>query len=629
MSGPYRYKAFISYAHADRKTAELLFRRIETFRTPKGLVGTSGLWGAVPARLTPAFRDREELSTASALGDVLTNALKDSEFLVVLCSPAAARSRWVNEEIRTYRSMHGAQRVLAIIAEGDPAAPVGEGLAGCFPPALLAPAVAGGAPEEPIAADLRGDGDGDRLAFLKLAAGMLGVGLDDLVHREARRRHRIQAAITALSSAIALVFAAVALFAVEQRKEAERQRAIAVDERDTAASALDYLVGIFAIANPATENPKTITALTVLDRGRKKIDETFADKPAVQAKLLGAMGDIYANLGEVETAKATLEAAISKPGGAFEDRLDAEFRLADVLTKSVKTEEAAKVLDGIETRLADAEGLAPARLALFQGRLSERRGDVDWYAARDARALDHYSAAKLHYAAAGAEARVFLARAASTRGIILSRNKRFEEAAMELGEALGMQRDLHGADHLETAIALHNLAYMHFEAGATDKAASELSRAIEVYKRVLEPNHPTASTAILLLARILEKSGDRRAAVAAHRESVASAKAAFGPDNENVGFRLLFLAKAEADSGLSDVALATIDEAQAIYDARFPAGDFNHGDIDVYRALVLAAAGRRAEAREKCAEGLAILARNLAAEDPYLAEMKAHCAPIG
>lgn len=629
MTGPYRYKAFLSYAHADRKTAAWLFRRIERFRTPQGLVGADGRWGEVAARLTPVFRDREELPTMSALGEALLAALKESEFLIVLCSPAAARSRWVNEEIRAFRALNGAARVLSIIAEGDPAAAVGEGQSGCFPPALLAPEAEGGPPVEPIAADLRGDGDGDRLAFLKLAAGLLGVGLDDLVHREARRRQRVQAAITALSSSVALVLAATTLFAVEQRKEAERQRSIAEDERDTAAAALDYLAGIFEIANPATENPKTITALTVLDRGRRRIEETFADKPAVQAKLLGVMGEVYANLGEGETARATLEAAIAKPGGSLEDRLDALFRLADLETKSVKTGAAAETLDKAAGALA-AEGAAlpPARLALYEGRLAERRGDIDWYAARDESALGHYGAAKARYAAAGEEGRVFLARAASTRGIILARNKRFAEAEAELREAQAMQIALHGPDHLETAVADHNLAYMHFEAGALESAVEELNRAIAVYRRVLEPDHPTASTAILLLGRILEKKGDRAAAVEAHRESVRTAKAAYGPDNENVGFRLLYLAKAEADAGRPEEGLQSLAAAQAIYDARFPAGDFNHGDILVYRAVVLDRAGRRGEARAACAEGLAILARNLAAQDPYLAEMRAWCAPV-
>ena len=312
MTGPYRYKAFISYAHADKKTAAWLFRRIETFRTPRALIGAGGEWGQIGERLTPVFRDREELSTTHALGEKLLEALKSSEFLIILCSPNSARSRWVNEEIKAFRAVRGPERVLAIISEGDPGAPVGEGLLGCFPPALLAPAVEGGKPEEPIAADLRGDGDGDRLAFLKLAAGLLGVGLDDLVHREARRRQKFLAGITALASTLAFVFAGIALFAIEQRNEAQRQRVIALDERDTATSALDYLVGIFRNADPGTENPKNITALTILDRGMKDIDRTF---PRLDVCLYNASARAPGPITDVDRDQARSALMVSAYGG--------------------------------------------------------------------------------------------------------------------------------------------------------------------------------------------------------------------------------------------------------------------------------------------------------------------------
>lgn len=628
MAETYRYKAFISYSHADKKQAEWLFRRIETFRTPRPLVGADGLWGPVAARLTPVFRDREELSTAHALGEVLTAALQSSEFLIVLCSPASANSRWVNEEIKAFRAMHGAARVLAIIATGEPGGAVGPGLPGCFPPALLAPAIEGGAPEEPIAADLRGDGDGDKLAFLKLAAGLLGVGLDDLVHREARRRQKVLAGVTAIASTASFLFAGIALFALEQRDEARRQEAIAADERDTATSALDYLVGIFRIANPATENAKTITALTVLERGLKDIDTTFTDKPKVQAKLLGVMGDVYANLGAVDLAAKTLEAAIAKPEGAIEDRLDAQLRLADVLTKAFKLEQAETLLATFENDLNNADGARAGQalgVEILRGRLAERRAEIEFQRARDDEAIAAFAIAKEHFAKGGGEARVLLARASSSRGVMLSRAKRFDEARRELEFAIALQKELHGAEHLETAAATHNLAYMFFEAGDLDPAETTMAEAVAIYDRVLEPTHHLNAVAATLLGRIREADGDFMGAVEAHRKAVAVEKAVYGPASENVGYGLLYLSLAQAKSGAPEDGLKSLDEAQAIYDVNFKPGDFNHGDIKVYRALVLGAAGRRDEALALCTDGLKMLADNLNPGDPYLTEMKGNC----
>ena len=69
-------------------------------------------------------------------------------------------------------------------------------------------------------------------------------------------------AITAASSTIAVVTVGLAIYA-------EGQRRVAVEQRDLAESSLDFLVGTFEIANPATENPRTITALTILDRASR------------------------------------------------------------------------------------------------------------------------------------------------------------------------------------------------------------------------------------------------------------------------------------------------------------------------------------------------------------------------
>ena len=95
----YRYKAFISYSHADEAWARWLHRSIEAYRVPRKLVGSKTAVGEVPARIKPIFRDRDELSSAVDLGSTVKQALSDSENLIVVCSPAGAASLWVREEI--------------------------------------------------------------------------------------------------------------------------------------------------------------------------------------------------------------------------------------------------------------------------------------------------------------------------------------------------------------------------------------------------------------------------------------------------------------------------------------------------------------------------------------------------
>ena len=98
----------------------------------------------------------------------------------------------------------------------------------CFPPSLRVHFDSRGRPTaqraEPIAADLREEGDGRQMGLLKIAAGMMGVGLDDLAQREAQRRHRRLYAITAASVAGMLFTSGLAYTAIDARDEARDQR---------------------------------------------------------------------------------------------------------------------------------------------------------------------------------------------------------------------------------------------------------------------------------------------------------------------------------------------------------------------------------------------------------------------
>ena len=131
MSTPARYKAFISYSHADEAWATWLHKALEAYRVPTKLVGRESPVGAIPKKLFPIFKDRDELASAHQLGSELEKALHDSASLIVLCSPRAAQSKWVNEEIKLYKAMGRAERVFCLIVDGEP----GDADRECFPEA--------------------------------------------------------------------------------------------------------------------------------------------------------------------------------------------------------------------------------------------------------------------------------------------------------------------------------------------------------------------------------------------------------------------------------------------------------------------------------------------------------------
>jgi tetratricopeptide (TPR) repeat protein len=225
-----RYYAFLSYSHQDEELADWLHRELEKFRVPHALAGRLTEHGAIPRRLTPIFRDQHELSAADDLADGIEAALASSQFLVVLCSPAAAASRWTNAEIEAFKRTRPEGCVLAAIASGEPFASdmPGREAEECFPPALRYRYDRRGRSTskraEPLAADLRGGHDGQRTGLLKLIAGMLGVGLDELVQRETTRRHRQLGWLAAASLAGMAVTSTLAVAAFHARNEAREQR---------------------------------------------------------------------------------------------------------------------------------------------------------------------------------------------------------------------------------------------------------------------------------------------------------------------------------------------------------------------------------------------------------------------
>jgi tetratricopeptide (TPR) repeat protein len=246
--GTFRYKAFISYSHKDRDWSAWLQRALENYRVPKRLVGNEGEFGPVPRRLAPVFRDREDLPSASDLSAKVKESLEFSETLIVICSPAAAQSRWVNEEIRQFKSLGREERVLALIVEGDPQSKDPDQQ--CFPPALTVSA--DGSPCEPLAADARKWADGKLLAKLKIVAGVLGIRLDELRRRNMQRSRRIWTFATVTSVAMLLLTGTLVFTTFSSQKEARLQRT-------NTEELLSYMLGNLKRLDP-------IVGLEVLDR---------------------------------------------------------------------------------------------------------------------------------------------------------------------------------------------------------------------------------------------------------------------------------------------------------------------------------------------------------------------------
>ena len=313
-----RYYAFLSYSHRDKELADWLHRELERFRVPSALAGKLTANGVVPRRLVPVFRDQQDLSAGDDLAEEIKAALAASQFLIVLCSPEAAKSRWTNQEIESFKRTRPEGCVLAAVASGEPFASdlPGHEEEECFPPALRYKYDRRGRQTtkraEPLAADFREEENGRRLAFLKLVAGMLGVGLDELVQRETTRRHRRMAWLAAASLAGMAVTSTLAVTALRARDSAREQRR-------EAEGLVEFMVG------DLREKLEPIGRLDALDGvgsrvlsyySRQDTSDLSDDALLQRSRALNLMAEVTYNRGNLDQAERLYQQAMASSGEA-------------------------------------------------------------------------------------------------------------------------------------------------------------------------------------------------------------------------------------------------------------------------------------------------------------------------
>ena len=290
-----KYKAFISYSHKDERWARWLHRSLETYRVPKLVVDKNQL---ASNRLVPIFRDRDELTSSGDLSKAILDALSESESLIVICSPDAADSRWVNEEIMQFKKMGKRDRVLYLLV-GDPDL--------SFPPAALVDVDGDGfatsEETEPLAADARTQGDGRNDAKLKIIAGLLRIGFDGLRRRESRRRHRRMLSISAGSILGMALAVTLSIFAFISRNEADKQRILAERSRNQAEDLVGFMLG------ELREKLEPVGRLDVLDSVANKAMDYFltAGAEEIADEVLVKRSVALRQIGEVRMAQGNLE----------------------------------------------------------------------------------------------------------------------------------------------------------------------------------------------------------------------------------------------------------------------------------------------------------------------------------
>ena len=200
------YDAFISYKHAehDIKVAEAVQHGLEHFHIPRKLQKKYGL-----KRIQRIFRDKDELPITSDLSDEIENALYNADYLIVICSPEAKKSIWVNREIEFFLRNHTKREIFTVVAEGDPMEVVPEvlltGERTIINEMGMEQTITVNV--EPLSCDYRGSLKKAKKEELpRLASGIIGCTYDELMNRRRQYKMRRMSIIFTGILLLALVF---------------------------------------------------------------------------------------------------------------------------------------------------------------------------------------------------------------------------------------------------------------------------------------------------------------------------------------------------------------------------------------------------------------------------------------
>lgn len=611
MSGveAFRYRAFISYSHRDSGWAAWLHGALESYRIAGDLAGRSTVAGPIPKTLRPVFRDREDFAAGHSLTEQTLAALQASECLIVLCSPHAALSPYVNEEIRVFKTLGRGARVIPVIVAGQP----GAGPNDCFPPALRQNFGPDGAPAEsaePIAADARAQGDGRERAKLKIIAAMLGVGLDEIVRRAdqaRRRRNRIWGALAGALVSLAVAAGGSGAYAWQQLKTNE---AFLNATLQTATEIVET-----AVTQAERHNVPRTATLELLRRAER----LFADMSRLgrstpelryrRATMLIAFARNYAILGDTEKQRERITEA-----HALMLALVAEFgsRTAYQADLAVTHSELANVLMA-QGSLADALEHYRACLTIMLRLTAAEPGNAGWQ--RDV-----------------ATSQVMVA-------VVLITQGKLAEALEMLHASLAIRERL-AAAYPNDAGTLLRLSASHAMACFVTRTQGRVSEALDscrasltLRERVVagDPQN-LAFQAELALAHqqmgiVLAALGDRQGAIASQRAGLAIWARLAAADPNNAGWQNSVagahdsLGRQLAEQGQHEDALVNLRASLAIM-LRLTAADPRHigwrRDLAVVHGRIgvsLQALGRVDEALASLGAALTVFER-LAATDP-------------
>jgi len=450
--------------------------------------------------------------------------------------------------------------------------------------------------------------------------------------RKGVRRHRV--AFAAAAGVVLTIAAVVTYYTMRLADERDLARLEAAKAGEVAA----FLRGLFEVSDPSQSLGETVTARELLDQGARRVQDGLRDQPAVQGTMLRTIGEVYADLGLKEEARALLERAVeldlSVYGIEHEETALSQAALATVQQdlgdgvgagplfeqalatfrrlRGPEHPQVAEVLSLLafwhETEGNNAEAEALFRQALAQ--------DRKFFPANDPRVassmvklagllrrMDQLDEAEpllrdglaIQRAAYG-ERHPDVAEGVRNLAALLRDKGEYAEADTLYQEALRLRRVIFGEVHPEVANTLNSYAILLSRMGETDRAIAAYREFIGLLERIYEGPHPSLAAAYNNLAGEMRDLARLDEAVTLYRQAIAVQEAVLPHDHPNRSFPLIGLAGVYMTQGRAGVAEPLYRRALALRRAALPPEHSQLGEATGVLGACLTALGRYAEA---------------------------------
>ena len=387
------------------------------------------------------------------------------------------------------------------------------------------------------------------------------------------QRHR--GGVAATLGVAVLIAVLVSFYTVQLTQERDRAQI----EAATATQVSDFLQDVFKSSDPSEAMGDTVSVRTVLERGARRIDTELAAQPAVQARLLDVVGEVYLNLGRFDDAQPLLERGLEVRRTILGERHADVAHSTDHLA----------LLHEKRGAYEEAERLNREALSLRRALHGDDHPDV-------AESLNRLAGLLMHQG-------------------------RFEAAEPLYRESLAIRQRLLGDDHPEVAITTSDLALLLNRRGQFEEAETLARRALALHRRTYGGKpHPNVAATLSVLGTILENREHYDDAEAVYREALATSRALHGDaPHPQIAADLDNLASLLRIQGKHAAAEPLLREAHAL-DRRLHGDEHPNVASSLHSlALLLEDMGRPAEAAEHFRETLQVLRTTVGAEHPYVA----------